>query len=114
MKTWVAVLSILGGLFGVGSGLIVTFGGSLFGEEAMANDGAAVFWLSFLAIILGFVSWRWKFIGGIGLIAISLYGFVVNGLFFTFAFVFLMIAGIMALRIKNDKTTKENVKVKAE
>ncbi|MED4174350.1 hypothetical protein [Halalkalibacterium halodurans] len=109
MKTWVAVLSILGGIAGVVSGFLVTLGGSIFGEESMANDGATVFWLSFLAIILGFLSWKFKKIGGISLIAISIYGLFVNGLFFIFAFVFLMIAGILSFKIK--PTSPKDVKI---
>lgn len=111
MKTWVAVLSILGGLAGVVSGLIVTFGGAMFSEDAMANDGASVFWLSFLAIILGFVAWKFKKTAGIGLILIAVYGFVANGLFFIFAFVFLMIAGIMAFRIKPKEEVSDSTKI---
>ncbi|SDE59108.1 hypothetical protein SAMN04487777_11730 [Priestia aryabhattai B8W22] len=104
MKIWVAVLAILGGLFGLLSGFLVTAGGALFGEEQMANDGSAVFWLSALAIFLGFISWKFKKIGGWGLIIISVVGFFMNGLFFTVAFIFLLIAGIMALRMKKVKT----------
>ncbi|WP_243356211.1 hypothetical protein [Bacillus litorisediminis] len=100
MKTWVAILAILGGLAGIVSGFLVTAGGAVFGEEEMANDGAAVFWLSALAIILGFLSWKWKTIAGLGLIIIAVYGFFANGLFFTIAFIFLLIAGILSFRIK--------------
>jgi hypothetical protein len=108
MKTWVAVLSILGGLFGLGSGFLVTAFGAGFGEEEMASSGAAVFWLSALAIILGFTSWKWHKISGFSLIAISVVGLVMNGLFFTLSFIFLLIAGIMATRLgKNKKTSKE-------
>lgn len=98
MKVWIAVLSILGGLSGLVSGFLVTAGGSMFGEADMANDGAAVFWLSALAIILGFTAMvpKLKRLSGIALIVISLYGFVANGLFFTVAFIFLIIAGCMA------------------
>ncbi|MFC7063405.1 hypothetical protein ACFQIC_16445 [Halobacillus seohaensis] len=99
MKVWIAVLSILGGISGIISGFIVTAGGEMFGEAEMANDGAAVFWLSALAIFLGFLAWKFKKIAGWGLIAISLYGFVANGLFFIFAFIFLLIAGVLALRL---------------
>lgn len=98
MKIWIPVLSILGGIAGVISGFIVTFGGAAFGDNAMANDGAAVFWLSALSIFLGFLALKFKRIAGWGLIAISLIGFFMNGLFFIFAFIFLLIAGIMSLR----------------
>ena len=100
MKTWVAVLAIIGGLSGLGSGFLVTFGGELFGEEQMSNDGAIVFWLSFLAIFFGFLAWKFHKISGIALIFIALYGFYANGLFFTVAFIFLLIAGILCFRIK--------------
>ena len=100
MKVWVAVLAILGGLAGLASGFIVTAFGAGFGEEQMANDGVTVFWLSALAIFLGFISWKFKKVGGFGLIIISIWGFIANGLFFTVAFIFLLIAGIMALRIQ--------------
>ncbi|WP_101845483.1 hypothetical protein [Halobacillus sp. Marseille-P3879] len=100
MKIWVAVLAILGGMAGIISGFLVTAGGEMFGESQMSDDGAAVFWLSALAIFLGFIAWKFKKVGGIGLIAISLYGFYANGLFFIFAFIFLLIAGILALNIK--------------
>ncbi|WP_080873968.1 hypothetical protein [Oceanobacillus timonensis] len=109
MKTWVAVLSILGGLAGVVSGLIVTFSGSIFGEEAMADSGASVFWVSFLAIILGFVSWKFSKTAGVGLLVISIYGFISNGLFFIFAFVFLLIAGILSFRIKPNNASNNKV-----
>jgi hypothetical protein len=105
MKIWIAILSILGGLAGLTSGFLVTAGGAAFGDNAMASDGAAVFWLSVLAIFLGFLSWlpKLKKLSGFALIAISLYGFVVNGLFFTVAFIFLVIAGCMAAFSKNKK-----------
>lgn len=100
MKIWVAVLAILGGLSGLASGFLVTAFGTGFGEEAMANDGATVFWLSSLSIFLGFLAWKFNKIGGIGLILISIYGLFANGLFFIVAFIFLVIAGILAFRIK--------------
>lgn len=103
MKIWVAVLSILGGLAGLMSGFLVTAGGSLFGEQEMANSGSTVFWLSILSIFLGFISWKFKKIGGWGLIFISVYGFIENGLFFTIAFIFLLISGVLALRIKKSE-----------
>ncbi|MES9681632.1 hypothetical protein ABWK22_01625 [Gottfriedia acidiceleris] len=103
MKIWVAVLSILGGLAGLGSGFLVTAFGAGFGEKAMQDSGAAVFWLSFLSIFLGFLSWKFKKISGFGLIAISIYGFIANGLFFTVAFIFLLLAGILSFRIKTVK-----------
>lgn len=100
MKVWVAVLAILGGISGLASGFLVTAFGAGFGEEKMADDGATVFWLSAVAIFLGFISWKFKVIGGIGLILIAIYGFFANGLFFTIAFIFLLLAGILAFRIK--------------
>lgn len=103
MKIWVAVLSVLGGLSGLASGFLVTALGTGFGEEQMATNGATVFWMSGLAIFLGFLSWKFKKIGGFGLIIISIWGFIANGLFFTIAFIFLLIAGIMALNIKKEK-----------
>lgn len=105
MKVWVAVLSILGGLAGLTSGFLVTAFGAGFGEQEMANSGAAVFWVSALAIILGFLSWKFNKIGGIGLLIIAVYGFFANGLFFTVAFIFLLIAGILAFRIKPKTAT---------
>ncbi|GAE94072.1 hypothetical protein JCM21714_3204 [Gracilibacillus boraciitolerans JCM 21714] len=100
MKIWVAVLSVLGGLSGLVSGFMVTAGGEMFGDATMSNDGAAVFWLSALAIFLGFLSWKWNKPSGAGLIIIALYGIYANGLFFTIAFIFLLIAGILAFRIQ--------------
>ncbi|MFY0760169.1 hypothetical protein AB1K32_14965 [Metabacillus dongyingensis] len=79
---------------------MVTAFGAGFGEEEMANSGASVFWLSALSIFLGFTSWKWKKISGAGLIIISLVGLFMNGLFFILAFIFLLIAGILAFRIK--------------
>jgi hypothetical protein len=109
MKIWVAVLSIIGGLAGLASGFIVTAFGTGFDEADMANDGATVFWLSVLAIFLGFISWKFSKIGGIGLIIIAIYGFIANGLFFTIAFIFLLIAGVLAFKIKKPSTsTKQN------
>lgn len=81
------------------SGFIVTAFGTGFNEADMANDGAMVFWLSILAIFMGFISWKFNKIGGIALICISIYGFIANGLFFTIAFIFLLIAGVLAFRI---------------
>ncbi|MBS4221829.1 hypothetical protein [Lederbergia citrea] len=100
MKVWVAVLAVLGGISGLVSGFLVTAGGSLFGDDAMASDGSAVFWLSALAIFLGFTAWKWNKISGIALIIISVVGFFMNGLFFTLAFIFLLIAGILSMRLK--------------
>ncbi|AUO10463.1 hypothetical protein [Priestia megaterium] len=108
MKIWVAVLAILGGLFGLGSGFLVTVFGAGFGEEEMANSGAAVFWLSALAIFLGFLAWKFKKISGIALIVISIYGLFANGLFFTVAFIFLLLAGILSFRIKPKQATTQN------
>ena len=105
MKIWVAVLSILGGLAGLASGFLVTALGTGFGEDQMASSGATVFWLSVLAIFLGFLSWKFKKIGGFGLIIISIWGFIANGLFFILAFIFLLIAGIMALNIKKEESS---------
>lgn len=104
MKIWVAVLAILGGLFGLTSGFLVTAFGAGFGEQEMADSGAAVFWLSALAIFLGFLSWKFKKISGFALIIIAVYGFVANGLFFTVAFIFLLLAGILSFRIKKKQT----------
>ncbi|MBR8645863.1 hypothetical protein KEH51_23420 [[Brevibacterium] frigoritolerans] len=53
-----AVLAILGGLFGLGSGFLVTILDAGFGEEEMENSGVTVFWLLVLAIFLGFLSWK--------------------------------------------------------
>ncbi|MEK5232790.1 hypothetical protein MHB42_13575 [Lysinibacillus sp. FSL K6-0232] len=100
MKIWVAVLAMIGGLAGLASGFIVTAFGTGFGENDMANDGATVFWLSALAIFMGFISWKFHKIGGIMLILIAIYGFFTNGLFFIVAFIFLILAGILAFRIK--------------
>ena len=101
MKVWVAVLAIIGGLAGLASGFLVTLFGTGFGEDKMANDGAVVFWLSFLSIFFGFLAWKFNKISGIALIIISVYGFIANGLFFTVAFIFLLLAGILSFRIKN-------------
>lgn len=110
MKIWVAVLAILGGLFGLASGFIVTAFGTGFNEEDMANDGAIVFWLSALSIFMGFISWKFNKIGGIALILIAIYGFIANGLFFTVAFIFLLLAGILSFKIKpnNEEATAIN------
>lgn len=104
MKIWVAVLAILGGLFGLASGFLVTAFGAGFGEKEMADSGSAVFWLSALAIFLGFLSWKFKKISGLALIIIAVYGFFANGLFFTVAFIFLLLAGILSFRIKKKQT----------
>ncbi|WP_042461988.1 hypothetical protein [Neobacillus dielmonensis] len=106
MKAWVAVLSILGGISGIVSGFLVTAGGAVFGEKDMASSGATVFWISALAIILGFLAWKFNKISGILLIIIAIYGLVANGLFYIFAFIFLLIAGILSFRIKT--TPKES------
>ncbi|KQU17414.1 hypothetical protein ASG65_26435 [Bacillus sp. Leaf13] len=107
MKIWVAVLSILGGLSGIVSGFLVTAFGAGFGEDKMASDGANVFWVSALAIFIGFLSWKFKKISGILLLIIAVYGFIANGLFFTIAFIFLVLAGILSFRIK---TTPKEIK----
>ncbi|RRN73947.1 hypothetical protein EI200_04510 [Peribacillus simplex] len=103
MKIWVAVLSILGGLAGIISGFLVTAFGAGFGEEEMTSSGANVFWISALAIFIGFLSWKFKKISGLLLIIIACYGFVANGLFFTIAFIFLLLAGILSFRIPTVK-----------
>ncbi|MCY9308773.1 hypothetical protein MOF23_07250 [Bacillus inaquosorum] len=103
MKIWVAVLSILGGLSGLVSGFLVTAGGAIFNEEGMADSGATVFWLSILAFFFGFLAWKFKKTSGICLILIAIYGFIANGLFFTLAFIFLLLAGILSFGI-NKKT----------
>jgi hypothetical protein len=109
MKVWVAVLAILGGICGLTSGFLVTAFGAGFGEEQMANDGASVFWLSVLSIFLGFAAWKWSKISGIALILISVTGLFMNGLFFILAFIFLLISGILALKLgKKNKNTSVN------
>lgn len=100
MKIWVAVLAILGGLSGLMSGFLVTAFGVGFNENDMADSGAAVFWVSFLSIFLGFLAWKFSKTSGALLIVCALYGFVENGLFFTIAFIFLFIAGILSFFIK--------------
>jgi hypothetical protein len=111
MKIWIAILSILGGISGIVSGFLVTAGGTLFNKSDMANDGASIFWLSILAIFIGFLSWVSNKIVrklcGIALIFFSIYGFFINGLFFTFAFIFLLIAGVLALVRKDKNQNKE-------
>jgi CHASE2 domain-containing sensor protein len=111
MKIWIAILSILGGISGIVSGFLVTAGGALFDKKDMANDGSAIFWLSILAIFVGFLTWvpkkAFRKICGLLLIFFSFYGFVLNGLFFTFAFIFLLIAGCLALFMKDKKQNKE-------
>ena len=105
MKTWIPILSILGGLFGIGSGLFVGVAGGVFGDGSMAESGGWVFFLSFLAIILGFTAWKWSKASGWLLIVLSVFGLIMNGLFFAIAFIFLLIAGIMAIRygkVKNN------------
>jgi hypothetical protein len=106
MKTWITVLAVLGAICGLASGFIVTFAGELFSEADMSNDGAGVFWASFFAFVLAFTSWKWKKASGIGLIIISIYGFVANGLFFTLAFLFLITAGLMAVFSKKKEAAK--------
>lgn len=109
MKVWVAILSILGGLAGLASGLFVTAAGSAFSEDAMASSGAMVFWLSGLAIVFGFVSWipKMKIVSAIILLVIAIVGIIQNGLFFIPAFIFLGIAGVLAFFIKSKKAKKE-------
>lgn len=99
MKTWVSVLAIIGGLFGIGSGFLVTAAGSLFGENEMANDGSLMFWLSALAMILGFTAWKFPKVSGSAIIIIGLLGLWYNGLFYLIGFIFLLISGILAFRI---------------
>ncbi|TCP25630.1 hypothetical protein EV207_12160 [Scopulibacillus darangshiensis] len=109
MKVWVAVLSMLGGLFGLASGFMVTVFGSVFGEDAMANSGATVFWLSALAIVLGFLSWKFKKTAGIALLVVAVWGLIANGLFFTVAFIFLFIAGILSFLIRQKQGNEANL-----
>ncbi|WP_139992794.1 hypothetical protein [Kurthia sp. Dielmo] len=104
MKIWVAVLSILGGLAGLTSGFMVTAFGVGFSEDAMADSGAAVFWVSFLSIFFGFLAWKFPKFSGIVLLICAIYGFIANGLFFTIAFIFLFIAGILSFFIKKKQT----------
>lgn len=110
MKIWVAVLSILGGLAGLASGTLVTAFGVGFDESEMADSGAAVFWVSFLAIFFGFLAWKFPKFSGIVLLICAIYGFIANGLFFTIAFIFLFIAGILAFFIKKKEAAPEPVR----
>lgn len=98
MKTWITVLSILGGLSGAFSGLMVGMAGGLSGNGNMAESGGWVFYLSFLAIALAFTSRKWTNISGWLLIALSVFGLIMNGWFFVIAFIILLIAGILAIR----------------
>lgn len=111
MKVWIAVLSIIGGIAGIVSGFLVTAGGTIFNETEMASSGASVFWVSILAVFLGFLSWipKVKRLSGIALLIIAIYGFIANGLFFTFAFVFLVIAGCLATFTKPHPKQNESV-----
>ena len=104
MKIWVAVLSIIGGLAGLASGFMVTAFGVGFSEDAMADSGAAVFWVSFLSIFFGFLAWKFPKFSGAVLLICAIYGFIANGLFFTIAFIFLFIAGILSFFIKKKQT----------
>lgn len=103
MKTWIPILAILGGICGVMSGAFVGIAGGLFGEDKMAASGGWVFFLSFLAIVLGFTAWKWSKISGWLLIILSVVGLFMNGLFFALAFVFILIAGIMSIRYGSAK-----------
>jgi hypothetical protein len=111
MKAWIAVLGILGGIAGIVSGFLVTAGGEFFGEETMSNDGVTVFWLSILAIFFSFLSWinKIKIVCGVLLIITALTGFILNGLFFTFAFIFLLIAGVLSIVRKEKKSAQAEV-----
>ncbi len=111
MKGWITGLSVLGFLFGVASGAVVAFAGAAFGEKEMGGSGAAVFWISFLILIVGFLSWiprRWfRVFCGLGMLTLAIYGLVANGLFFSLAAIFTLIAGVMMF------VFKEGLKVKA-
>jgi hypothetical protein len=98
LKYGIVILSIIGSLFGLASGFMVTAAGELFGEATMSEDGASVFWLSALAFALGFAALKWSRISGWGLILIALFGLWNNGLFYIVAALFLIAAGIMSLR----------------
>lgn len=112
MKIWVAVLAIIGGLAGLVSGTLVTAFGVGFSEDAMADSGAAVFWVSFLSIFFGFLAWKLPKVSGVVLLICAVYGFIANGLFFTIAFIFLFIAGILAFFIKKKEVEPAPVKRK--
>ncbi|UAL51493.1 MULTISPECIES: hypothetical protein [Metabacillus] len=111
MKTWIPILAILGGISGVVSGALVGVAGGVFGDGNMAESGGWVFFISFLAIVLGFTAWKWSKISGWLLIAISVIGLIMNGLFFALAFIFLLIAGIMATRYGSQKNKNNSVSV---
>ncbi|PGK52155.1 hypothetical protein CN918_30655 [Priestia megaterium] len=106
MKVWITVLTIIGAAFGLLSGVLVTFGGTLFSMDDMANSGAGVFWISFLTFFLAFTSWKWRKISGILIVISSFYGFIANGLFFTPAFLFLFVGGLLAIFSKQKKVDK--------
>lgn len=108
MKTWIPILAILGGICGVVSGAFIGVAGGVFGDGSMAESGGWVFFLSFLSIVLGFTAWKWSKISGWLLIAISIIGLIMNGLFFALAFIFLLIAGIMAIRYGSQKKNRNN------
>ncbi|KAB8127500.1 hypothetical protein F9U64_17795 [Gracilibacillus oryzae] len=96
----VTVLSILGGLSGSFSGFLVTAKGEVFGDIYVTSNEAALFWVSIISIFLGFLAWKWNKLSGAGLLIVAIYGIYTNGLFFTIAFIFLLIAGILAFRVK--------------
>jgi hypothetical protein len=104
MKTWIAILSILGGISGIISGILTSAGGTFINDAAVTDNGVIVFWLSIFSIFLGFLSWVkfFKLQSALFLIGFSIYGIIVNGLLFTFAFIFLLIAGVLAL-VRKDK-----------
>lgn len=104
MKSWMTAMSILGFLFGIASGIVVTASGAAFGNQEMGSDGASVFWLSFLILALGFLAWipkRWlRIVCGAGMVFLAGYGLWNNGLFFLLAAAFTLIAGVLMFGLK--------------
>jgi hypothetical protein len=105
MRNWMTAMSVLGFLCGIGSGVIVTSGDALLGIQG--SRGPAVFWLSVLILVLGFVAWvpiRWiRMLCGAGLVFVAGFGLWNNGLFFILAGMFTLIAGVLALSMRTAK-----------
>lgn len=111
MRTWIPILAIIGGLSGVLSGTLVGVAGGMFDNGSMAESGGWVFFLSFLGIALGFTAWKWSKPSGWALISLAFFGLFMNGLFFAIAFVFLLIAGILAIRYGSAKNKDATIAV---
>jgi hypothetical protein len=113
MKVIACIFAILSGIFGLfGATAQGVFGPGisvLTHSDEIANNGATLFYLSWIVIILGGVSLRFPNICGIGLVLISIIAFFLGNIFSApFAFIG-GIFGLFAQQANNNKEFRDPV-----